>query len=96
MCRPMTNHSTNSTPASAHCSVASFHRSRSPGWHVAARAAGGDDETADLGVPRVDAHVDDSEDGVGVDGAGDHEDAEAATFGVEQDGDGVVAERSGE
>ena len=59
-------------------------------------SARGEDEATDVGVLRMDAHVDDSKDGVGVGGAGDHEDAHASPLGIEQDGDGVVAERSGE
>ena len=92
----MMNHSTNSTPASSHCDRGLDPPVAIDRLHVAARAARGENEAADVGVLRVDAHVDDSKDRVGVGRAGDYEDAHAAAFGVEQDGHGVVAERSGE
>ncbi len=63
---------------------------------IATRPTRGEDQPGDLGTASVAARRDDAEDRVGIGGAGDDDDADAAAIGVEQDGGRVVAERSGE
>lgn len=66
------------------------------GDQIAVRSARGEDQAGDSGLACTAADRDDTEDRIGIERAGDDDEPDAAALRIQQDRNGVVAERGGE